>query len=39
MISIEPIDKKTYKKLGGNILEVEDYLKQIKSAFEKLKHI
>ena len=35
MILIEPVNKKTYKKLGGNILEVEDYLKQIKSAFEK----
>ena len=36
MILIEQVDKKTYKKVGGNLLEVEDYLKQVKTAFEKI---
>ena len=35
-ILIEPVDKLTLKKVGGNILEVEDYLKQVKTAFEKI---
>jgi hypothetical protein len=35
-ILLEPVDKKTYKKVGGNLLEVEDYLKQVKTAFENI---
>ena len=35
-ILIESFNKCTLKKVGGNILEVEDYLKQIKTAFEKI---
>jgi hypothetical protein len=35
-ILIESFNKCTLKKVGGNILEVKDYLKQVKTAFEKI---
>ena len=35
-ILIESFNKCTLKKVGGNILVVKDYLKQVKTAFEKI---
>ena len=35
-IFIELVDKKTYKKVRGNLLEIEDYLKQVKTTFQKI---
>ena len=35
-ILIESFNKCTLKKVGGNILDVEDYLKQVKTTFQKI---